>query len=197
MNNIEEQSQEQVLTKKQRRFLKREQKDQKRLLLARRKKIKKIIFISLPIILIIGGIVFGLINSSKEELGGSPIIEISKKDYDAGTIQMKDGVISHIYEINNIGDGNLKINKIWTSCHCTTAILKVGNRTSPTFGMSGGSSFWMQEIGPGEKGYLEVFFDPAFHGPQGIGQAVRTVYLSTNDSKNKKVKIMLSANVVR
>lgn len=79
---------------------------------------------------------------------------------------------------------------------CTTAVLKVGDKTSPEFGMHDNAAFWSQNITPGETGYLEVVFDPAFHGPQGVGQALRVIYLTTNDPENKKAEARLIANVV-
>lgn len=46
------------LTKKEKYFLKKEQKERERFRRARQNKIKKVVFISLPIFLIVGGIVF-------------------------------------------------------------------------------------------------------------------------------------------
>ena len=57
---------EQQLTKRERRLLRKEQREQDRVHLARNKKIKKMISISLPILLIVGGIVFGLLNLSPD-----------------------------------------------------------------------------------------------------------------------------------
>ena len=98
-----------------------------------------------------------------------------------------------VFEMKNTGDGDLKIDSIWTSCHCTTAKLTANGKTSAEFGMDKYST--SQKIAPGESGFLEVTFDPAFHGPQGIGAAVREIYLSTNDPLNPKARIQLSANV--
>lgn len=66
MDNFNNNLTDQPLTKRERRLLKKQQREQERLLLARRKKIKKMIFISLPILLIVGGIVFGLLNLSPD-----------------------------------------------------------------------------------------------------------------------------------
>lgn len=191
------------LTKKEKYFLKKEKKEQERFQKIRRQKIKKIFvisLISLLAVLIVGGAVFGIVNYlSKKEAGGNqgiPKIEINPEKYDAGTVSMADGLVKHTYEIKNTGEGDLKIMDIKTSCMCTTARLKVGNKESPKFGMHNNPKFWSQKIAPGETGFLEVTFDPAFHGPQGTGKAVRAVYLSTNDPKNEKVEVRLIADVV-
>lgn len=187
----------QLLTKKQRRLLRKQQQSQERLRLIRQKKIKKMVIIFFPAALIIGGIIFGLLNYSSLESQGAPKVEITQKEYDAGTISMADGVVKYTYEIKNVGDRDLKIDRIWTSCMCTTSILRVGDKESPKFGMHDNPVFWSQKIASGEVGFLEVTFNPAFHGPQGIGPVVRIVYLSTNDAQNKKVEVKLLANVVK
>lgn len=196
MENSNDNLSGQPLSKRERRLLKKQRKERKLLLLQRSKKIKKLLFVSLPILLLAGIIVFFVKNYTPEENHpGIPRIEIPVNEYDAGTVSMADGLVKHIYEIKNTGVGDLKIGSIWTSCHCTVARLKVGNRESPEFGMD--KSFTSQKIPPGETGFLEVTFDPAFHGPQGAGPAVRVVYLSTNDPLNKKVEVRLLANVIQ
>jgi len=183
------------LTKKQRRQLKKLQREKERLALVRHRKIKKMIWVLLSCVLVVGGITISLLHSSpKETHSGMPKIEIPHKEYDAGTVSMAGGKIKHTYEIKNTGTGDLKIESIWTSCHCTTARLTISGKTSPEFGMI--RRFTSQKIHPGETGLLEVTFDPAFHGPQGTGPVVRTVYLSTNDPQNKKVEVRLMADVV-
>lgn len=187
------------LTKKEKYLLRREQKEKEHLQKARRKKIRKVLFVLLPILLLVGGISFGLMNylSQKEESHpGTPKIEINPAEYDAGTISMAAGLVKYTYEIKNTGVGDLKVDRIWTSCHCTTARLRVGDETSGEFGMSSNPIFWSQKIAPGEAGYLEVTFDPAFHKEQGTGPVVRAVYLSVNDPQNKKVEARLIANVI-
>ena len=79
---------------------------------------------------------------------------------------------------------------------CTTARLRVGDKTSGEFGMQSNPIFWSQKIAPGETGYLEVTFDPAFHKEQGTGPVVRVVYLLSNDPQNEKAEVRLTANVV-
>lgn len=78
---------------------------------------------------------------------------------------------------------------------CTTAKLKVGDKESPEFGMHDNSVFWSQKIAPGQVGYLDVAFDPAYHGPQGTGPVVRAIYFSTDDPQNKTSQVRLLADV--
>lgn len=164
------------------------------------KKMTKAVALILPAVLVVGGISFGLIKqfsggATGSENTGMPIMEINPKEYDAGAISMAAGLLKHTYEITNKGDGELKINNINTSCHCTTARLKIGDKVSPDFGMESSFSSWSGKIPAGEKGYLEVIFDPIYHGSSGVGDAVRAVYFSTNDPKNKNGEVRLLANV--
>lgn len=196
MENVNDNLSERPLTKQERRLLKKQRKEWERALLQRRKKIKKILFISLPILLLAGIIIFFAKSYTPEENHpGAPKMEIPASEYDAGTVSMANGLVKHTYEVKNTGEGDLKIDSIWTSCHCTTARLIVNGKKSPEFGMDKRST--SQKIAPGQTGQLEVIFDPAFHGPQGTGPAVRVVYLSTNDLQNKKVEVKLLANVIQ
>lgn len=180
-------------------FFKKQQKEEKQTRKIRLKKTKKILVISLPALLVIA-VLFILLNnfSSPENQTatalGTPRIEVNPKEIDVGNVPINGGLIKKDFEIKNSGSGNLKIDDIWTSCHCTTAILKVGDKESPKFGMDH-AGFWSQILAPGQTAQLEVIFDPAFHGPEGIGPAVREIYISTNDSKNKTESVMLTANV--
>lgn len=142
-------------------------------------------------ILIAASLIF--LPSLKPSTGG--LIEVNPREYDIGDIQMTDGLVKKSYEVKNSGSGPLKISGILTSCHCTTAVLRVGDKASPSFGMTP-VSFWSEEIPAGQTAQLEVTFDPAFHGDAGMGPVTRGIYISSNDPKNKRVELLLSANVI-
>ena len=184
--------------KKEKYFLKKERKRQENSAKIRKEKIKKIIklsFISLIIIFIFGGAAFAAIGYVKNRNFGTAKVEIASLEYDAGTISMADGLVSHAYEIKNIGEGDLEIKEIRTSCMCTTARLRVRDRLSREFGMHDNPFGWSEKIAPEETGYLEIVFDPALHGPSGIGPVTRAIYVSTNDPDNKNIEFILTAKV--
>ncbi|MDP3995761.1 MAG: DUF1573 domain-containing protein [bacterium] len=188
----------QNLTKKERYLLKKQEKENGQIRKERGRKIKKMAAILLPVFLIAGGISFILMNySSGENNSGTPRIEITPVEYDVGTVSMAGEKVKRTYEIKNTGVGDLKIDKIWTSCMCTTARLRIGDEESGEFGMHSNSVLWSQKIAPGETGFLEVVFDQALHGLEGIGPIVRAVYLSTNDPENKQTEVRLTANVTQ
>lgn len=143
-------------------------------------------------VLLMGGIIL-MDNGGIRASGGR--IELSPANIDLGTVSMVNGNITTTYQVKNIGEEALKIDRVWTSCMCTTAVLKVGDKISPAFGMHDSSSLWSQEIKPGEEGLLEVTFDPALHGPEGVGQLTRAIYLSTNDPLRKRAEVRFNINV--
>ncbi|MDO8424585.1 MAG: DUF1573 domain-containing protein [bacterium] len=155
---------------------------------------KLIIAIVVGTVLIAGLVVF--LPSIKPSTGGE--IKVTPLEYELGDISMAKGLVVKSFEVENVGTGILKLDNIWTSCHCTSAIFKLNGKTSQIFGMPMGSgvSFWSESLSPGEKGDIEVTFDPAYHGPSGTGPVVRGVYISSNDPKNKRVEIKLAANVL-
>lgn len=122
--------------------------------------------------------------------------EIDQKNFDWGQIDMKKGNVSKTFTIKNGGTDILKLTNIKTSCHCTKAQVKIGDQTSPSFGMSSISS-WIGEISPGQEAKLEVIFDPAYHGPQGVGPINRLVAVETNDSQNSRIEFSLTGTVYK
>jgi len=118
--------------------------------------------------------------------------------FDFGTVPMYDGKVKHSFTLKNDGQGPVKISKIYTSCMCTEAILIADNVKIGPFGMPGHDgliSFANKEILAGENATIEVFVDPAAHGPQGTGPARKVVYIETDDSQ--KIQLVLDINVIR
>lgn len=123
-------------------------------------------------------------------------INVDQLQHDWGTINMNDGVVSKTFAIENQGETTLKLYNTKTSCMCTTAQLKTANQVSKKFGMHEKSAN-IFEVQPGETAELLVEFDPAFHGPSGVGPISRTVTLNTNDSSHQTLSFKLTANVVK
>lgn len=121
---------------------------------------------------------------------------VGQKNYDWGQINMKDGNVSKTFAIKNTGTDTLKLTNIKTSCHCTKAQVKINNTSSPFFGMNNVSS-WIGEVVPGQEAQLEVVFDPAYHGPQGVGPINRLVAVETNDKNNSRIEFSLTGTVYK
>ena len=99
--------------------------------------------------------------------------------YDFGTISMAEGKVTHQFKIFNKNAEAITVTKLYTSCMCTTAKLMRGERTIGPYGMPGHGFIpnINEKINSEEETRIDVTFDPAAHGPAGIGAIERVVYL--------------------
>jgi hypothetical protein len=98
-------------------------------------------------------------------------------NFDFGAISMAAGKVSHRYWFRNEGDAPVLVKRIYTSCMCTTATLVKASRVVGSYGMPGHGPLpdVNQTFAPGEAAYVDVVFDPAAHGPAGLGHTERVV----------------------
>lgn len=162
------------------------------------------VFIAIVIALIagVGGLLYARKNSgtaSVSAYSSSAISIVGESSYDFGTVSMAKGNVSRMFSLKNEGTEPVAITKVYTSCMCTTASLidSAGTRRG-YFGMpghGGGSSDANAVIQPGETMQVETIFDPAAHGPSGVGLAQRSVYIETNSRLRPKVEFSFTAQV--
>lgn len=102
--------------------------------------------------------------------------------YDFGAISMAKGKVSKKFTLANSDSVPATITKLFTSCMCTQAQLQVGDKKWGPYGMVGHGYIpnIAAEIAPGQNGEVEVIFDPAAHGPAGVGQIERQVTVEQN-----------------
>ena len=80
---------------------------------------------------------------------------------------------THIFKFKNVGQNELVIENVRTSCGCTAVLVSKKN------------------IKPGEAGEIKATFDTKrYSGKQG-----KNIYVSTNDPDNRTVKLRLEVNV--
>lgn len=127
------------------------------------------------------------------ESGGALAAEV--QSYDFGTISMAAGKVSYVFTIKNNGTGPVAIEKIYTSCMCTTAKLDVGDAQFGPYGMQGHGVIPKinQSLGPNEEATVEVVFDPAAHGPAGVGHIERVVRIE--HSGGEPLELAISTTV--
>lgn len=160
---------------------------------------KFIIGIVVVTVLILGiAVFFGTRMGSTPQVTADSQVSVSvdANKYDWGTIDYDKGIVSKNFGIKNTSNTTLKLYNVKTSCMCTTAQLKTPEVTSKKFGMHESSSD-VVEVKPGETAELVVEFDPAFHGPSGVGPITRTITMSTNDTKNPTLTFNLTGTVVK
>lgn len=158
--------------------------------------------------LVVGTIIIGAIfisSKSKTETkamlssisGAEVLIDHAAKT--VGDIGFSDGILYHSFPIRNNGTKDLEIANMTTSCMCTKVFLRQNGKDGPSFGMKGMSapSDWKGILRPGEEGEVVAAFDPAYHGPQGVGKISRFVSFETNDPDNPYVEFSFEGNVVK
>jgi len=131
------------------------------------------------------------------ELANPGSLAAAEESFDFGSISMAAGKVTHIFAVKNTGAKPVLIKKLYTSCMCTEAtLLKKDPQTSSgekrfgPFGMPGhGFSPSINEtLTSGEEVRVEVLFDPAAHGPAGIGKIERIVYLENDSGRPLELK---------
>lgn len=161
---------------------------------------KKIIigFIILTVLILGGGVyILSSTNSStKVSSSQNAKIEVDAKTFDWGNIPYGGGTVSKNFILKNTGSDILKLTNIKTSCMCTNAYLEIDGKLSPAFGMHESASY-IGEVLPGKQANLKVVFDPAFHGPSGVGPIERLVSIQTNDINNPALEFSLKGVVVK
>ena len=116
---------------------------------------------------------------TKESLG--PVISVSPLKNDIGTVIYGD-VARYAIKVKNVGDQDLAIQKLSTSCGCTKAQIAESDKI----------------IAPGKEVEINVSFDPAVHKDDSdVGEIVRVIYIKSNDPKNPEVQSELNAFVVK
>ncbi|MDP3733378.1 MAG: DUF1573 domain-containing protein [Candidatus Daviesbacteria bacterium] len=162
---------------------------------------KKIVIIFITItILILGGGIFLLSSTTsapaKVTTSQNAKILVNEKTFDWGNILYSGGNATKTFTIKNTGTDILKLTNIKTSCTCTKAQISIDGKTSPYFSMHS-TSGWVGEVAPNNEAQLTVIFDPAFHGPTGVGPVERLISLETNDRENSKIEFSLKGVVVK
>ncbi len=116
-------------------------------------------------------------------------------NYDFGAISMAAGKVTHNFEIENSSTSTIPLGKLYTSCMCTVAYFVDKDGEMGPFGMPGMGFIppLGKELKPGDKATIRVVFDPAAHGPAGVGSIERVIYLgSEGDMKMFGIKALVT-----
>ena len=155
-----------------------------------RKAMKKNNYIIIGIISILA--LTGLIWFARPSPSGNNLANVSsgspddlaaeESDFDFGQVSMAAGKVSHVFKIKNTGGEVLTVSKLYTSCMCTVASLISGGKKFGPFGMAGHGFIPKinASVASGSEADVEVVFDPAAHGPAGVGPIERVIYLETS-----------------
>ena len=112
------------------------------------------------------------------------VLSATEDFFDFGSISMAKGRVSKTFPVRNDSASQVTVRKVYTSCMCTSAYLVVGDKKRGPFGMpghGGALTTTYQKVAPGETVNVEVVFDPAAHGPAGVGNISRVVTIETEE----------------
>ena len=126
------------------------------------------------------------------------VLSSEEGSFNFGNVSMAAGNVSHNFKIKNSGSEPLVITKIYTSCMCTAATLvQGGSKKTGPFGMLGHgfNPSIKLVVNPGEEAEVEAIFDPAAHGPAGLGRVNRVITLE-NSGGGGKLELSFDANVI-
>ncbi|MBI4434586.1 DUF1573 domain-containing protein [Candidatus Uhrbacteria bacterium] len=126
--------------------------------------------------------------------GGAGALTVTGQSYDFGTISMAKGKVTYAFPLKNESAGSVTVKKLSTSCMCTTATLVHGSKRRGPYGMPGHRPIPRidEVIAAGEDAVIEVTFDPAAHGPSGVGRIARVV---TAETSAGPVELRIAATV--
>ena len=125
----------------------------------------------------------------------SSILSSEEAQYDFGNVSMANGLVTHEYQVSNNSDQPILIDKMFTSCMCTEAELAIDGKVYGSFGMPGHGLMARQiaTLAPGQTATVTAKFDPAAHGPAGVGPVKRDVYFTVG--KNENVTVSFTATI--
>lgn len=124
--------------------------------------------------------------------GGVNSIVGEETSFNFGEMSMANGKVSHAFKMKNTGAESVNLAKLYTSCMCTVAEFITANGSKGPFGMPGHGFVpsLNQVVEPGQDFEIKVTFDPAAHGPAGVGPVNRVVYLEQKDGSKIQLYIV-------
>lgn len=129
---------------------------------------RRIIVLVLSLLVVSG--VLAACSPAKPQIMVEPV-QFDLGDVPNGQIAARDVVV------RNEGNGLLVVERISTSCGCTSASLEP------------------MRLAPGEQGQLAIAYDSGAHGPDLRGAQTRQVFLTSNDPAQPEMVVELTVNV--
>lgn len=128
-----------------------------------------------------------------------PIIFLNLESINLGDVSEAKGEMNTTFEITNTGKSDLIINKLDTSCGCTSTTIVFAGKEGPRFAMTGhgidSPTDWSVTIPQGQSAQLKVYYNPSVH-KDFRGEAVREIYIFSNDPIDFEKKVRIELNQV-
>lgn len=108
---------------------------------------------------------------------GRPQIAVTENNLELGNV-VNGEIVTREIQVQNVGQGDLIIESVTTSCGCTQAA--IDPKTIP----------------PNKTGTLHIEFDSGAHGPELTGPLLRQIFIASNDSQQPEMVVELAANIL-
>ena len=129
---------------------------------------------------------------------GDGVLSTPVSIHDFGVVPVSKGRVSVELPLVNIGDGDLIISFLDSSCGCTTARIINGGESGPVFGMSShgrSPGNWRTTIKSGKQAILKIYYDPSVH-PKFRGLATRVITITSNEKTAIKKQVRIKVTQV-
>jgi hypothetical protein len=166
----------------------------------RQKKNNKLrnLFLISATVLLLSASVF-IFNAQTEVIEpGDGVLATPVAEHDFGNVPLSKGVVSVEVPIVNIGEEDLIISFLDSSCGCTSARVINGGNEGPVFGMSShGKSTrdWKTIIEPEKQAILKIYYDPSVHS-NFRGPATRVITITSNERLKPEKQVRIKVNQV-
>lgn len=116
------------------------------------------------------------------QAGNDVLTVVGDTKFDFGTISMAKGKVRKEFQVKNTAEQDVTLTKLFTSCMCTKASLTIDGKTVGPFGMPGHITVpsISEVLAAGATATVTAEFDPAAHGPAGVGAIERKVILEND-----------------
>ncbi len=123
----------------------------------------------------------------------APKISTSEVKRDLGTVRLSQGIVTTDFTIKNSGKSDLIVDKLSSSCGCTSGSLVYRGKEGPRFYMAGHGQAapdpsWQVAIAPGDEATVH---------PDLTGPVTREVSIHTNDPVDFETKLTITLNQER
>lgn len=109
--------------------------------------------------------------------GGPPQISVPEASLALGDV-VNGEIVTREVTVQNVGESDLIIEGVSTSCGCTEAAIEP------------------MRIPSDGNGTLTIVFDSGAHGPELTGQLIRQIFIATNDPEQSEIIVELEANIL-
>lgn len=129
---------------------------------------------------------------------GDGVLATPVTEHDFGIVPVSKGVVAVEVPLVNIGDDDLIISFLDSSCGCTTARVINGGDEGPVFGMSSHGKSprdWKTIIEPEKQAILKIYYDPSVHSDF-RGPATRVISITSNERSKPEKQVRIKVNQV-